>query len=188
MKASESDGRTVSHRLSSFLFTYRSTPHASTKTTPSELFLKRSLRIRLDLLQPNVESAVHLSQAKQKAQDDSHTKGREFSIGESIMAKNFRTGAPWLPGTITERLGPVTYLVRVNNRLTWKRHVDQLRSRTQSTDESAPETVSTDDYIPAHTSITDAVSENSCAPSPNAPTSRYPQRENRRPPDRLVYN
>ena len=90
--------------------------------------------------------------------------------------------------TITERFGPVTYLVRMNNRLTWKHHVDQLRSRPQSTDETAPETVSTDDYISAHTSITDAASENSCAPSPNAPTSRYPQRETRQPPDRLVYN
>ena len=94
MKASESDGRTVSYRLSSFLFTYRSTLHASTKAIPSELFLKRSLSIIIQeitkynyLLQPNVESAVHLSQAKQKAQHDSHTKGREFSIGESIMAK-----------------------------------------------------------------------------------------------------
>ena len=54
LKASESDGRAVSHRLSSFLFTYRSTPHVFTKATPSELFLKRSLRIRLDLLQLNV--------------------------------------------------------------------------------------------------------------------------------------
>ena len=111
LRASESDGRTVSHRLSSFLLTYRSTPHASTNTTPSELFLKRPLRTRLDLLHPNVESVVCLSQAKQKAQHDLHTKGREFSIGESIMAKNFRTGAPWLPGIITGKIGPVTYLV-----------------------------------------------------------------------------
>ena len=44
------------------------------------------------------------------------------------MAKNFRAGAPWLPGTITKRLEPVTYLVRVKNKLTWKCHVDQLRS------------------------------------------------------------
>ena len=129
LKASESDGRTVSHRLSSFLFTYCSTPHASTKASPSELFLKRLLRTHLDLLLPNVESTVRLSQAKQKAQHDTHTKGREFSIGENIMAKNFRAGAPWLPGTITERLGPVTYLVRVKNNLTWKRHIDQLKSR-----------------------------------------------------------
>ena len=64
LKASESDGRTVSHRLSSFLFTYRSTPHASTKAAPSELFLKRSLRTRLNLLHPNVKSALRLSQAK----------------------------------------------------------------------------------------------------------------------------
>ena len=56
--------------------------------------------------------------SKQKTQHDSHAKGREFSIEESIMAKNFRTGAPWLPGTITERFGPVTYLVRVKNKFT----------------------------------------------------------------------
>ena len=171
LKASESDGRTVSHRLSSFLFTYRSTLHAFTKTTPSGLFLKRSLTTHLDLLQLNVESAVHLSQAKHKTQHDSHAKGREFSIGESIMANNLRTGAPWLPGTITERLGPVTYLVQMKTKLTWKRHVDQLRSQHQATDETAPEFVSVDDYIPAHTSITDAVSENSGAQSPNAPAS-----------------
>ena len=190
LKASESDGQIVSHRLSSFLFTYCSAPHDSTKTstTPSELFLKRSLRTHLDLLQLNVESAVHLSQAKQKTQHDSHAKGRGFSIGESIMAKNFRTGAPWLPRTITERLGPVTYLVQMKTKLTWKRHVDQLRSQHQATDKTAPEFVSVDDYIPAHTSVTDAVSENSGAQSPNAPASRYPQRENCRPPDRLVKN
>ena len=130
---------------------------------PSELFLKRSLRTPLDLLHPNVKSALHLSQAKQKAQHDTNTKGREFSIGESIMAKNFRTGAPWLPGTITERLRTVTYLVQVKNNLTWKRHADQLRGRHQSTDETAPESVSTNDYIPAHSSITDTASENSRA-------------------------
>ena len=188
LKASESDGRTVSHRLSSFLFTYRSTPHASTKASPSELFLKRSLRTHLDLLLPNVESTVRLSQAKQKAQHDTHTKGREFSIGESIMAKNFRTGAPWLPGTITERLGPVTYLVRVKNNLTWKRHIDQLKSRPQPMDGAIPESVSTDDYIPASTTSTDVVTDHHAAEVPNAPVTRYPQRENRRPPDRLVYN
>ena len=56
------DVRTPSHRLSSFLLTYRNTPYASTNAMPSELFLKRSLKTRLDLLHPNVESTVHLSQ------------------------------------------------------------------------------------------------------------------------------
>ena len=54
---------------------------------------------------------MHLSQVKKKAQNDLHPKGRELLIGERIMAKNFRAGAPWLPDTTTERLGSVTYLV-----------------------------------------------------------------------------
>ena len=45
-------------------------------------------------------------------------------IGKSIMAKNFCTGAPWLPGVTTEKIGPVTYLVQVKSNLTWKCHID----------------------------------------------------------------
>ena len=41
LKTSESDGRTFSQRLSSFLMTYHSTPHKSTNVTPCELFLKQ---------------------------------------------------------------------------------------------------------------------------------------------------
>ena len=92
LRASESDGCTVSHRLSSFLFTYRTTPHASTNTTPSELFLKRPLRTHLDLLHPNVETTVYLSQAKQKAQHDHHVKERAFNVVQAVLAKNFQSG------------------------------------------------------------------------------------------------
>ena len=102
LTASESDGHSLSHRLSSFLLTYQNTPHASTNATPSELFLKRSLRTCLDLLHPNVESVVCLSQAKQKAQHDVHAKEREFVIGQDVLAKNFCSGTKWLPGTITK--------------------------------------------------------------------------------------
>ena len=79
------DACTLSHRLSSFLLTHRSTPHASTNATPSELFLKRSLGACLNLLHPNIKSTVHLSQAKQKVQHDLHAKEREFIIGQHAL-------------------------------------------------------------------------------------------------------
>ena len=60
LKASEFDGRTLSHQLSSFLLTYQNIPHASTNATPSESFLKRSLRTHLDLLHANIESKIHV--------------------------------------------------------------------------------------------------------------------------------
>ena len=50
LKASEKDGRSLSHRLADFLLTYRSTPHSTTNRTPSSLFLNRELRTRFSLL------------------------------------------------------------------------------------------------------------------------------------------
>ena len=40
---SEKEGRTINHRLSNFLFSYRTIPHATTGVSPCELFLNRSL-------------------------------------------------------------------------------------------------------------------------------------------------
>ena len=43
LKASQKDGRTLSHRLSDFLLTYRSTPHDTTNRAPCSLFLQREM-------------------------------------------------------------------------------------------------------------------------------------------------
>ena len=42
------------------------------------------------------------------------------------MAKDFRVN-DWKKSKIVKKLGPVTYLVKTNHNLTWKRHIDQLR-------------------------------------------------------------
>ena len=52
MKAGKHDNLSLSHRVQNFLFTYRTTPHSTTKVAPCMLFLKRGLRTRLDLLRP----------------------------------------------------------------------------------------------------------------------------------------
>ena len=43
------------------------------------------------------------------------------------MAKNYRAGPGWLPGTVIERNGPLSYLIKVNGGQLWRRHIDQLR-------------------------------------------------------------
>ena len=66
MKASEGEGRTLNQRLSQFLFSYRASPQATTTTSPSELFLGRTLRTKLDLLRPNCQSHVVSKQADKR--------------------------------------------------------------------------------------------------------------------------
>ena len=66
MKAGETDVLSLNQRLSEFLVSYRSTPHATTNASPSELFLQRKLRTRFDLLKPKLKATVESHQADQK--------------------------------------------------------------------------------------------------------------------------
>ena len=54
VKAGQHSGLSVKHRVWNVLLTYRCTPNATTGQAPGELFLKRTLITRLDLLCPNV--------------------------------------------------------------------------------------------------------------------------------------
>ena len=81
-------GATVSQQLSSFLLSYRTTPHSTTNMTPAELFMNRTLRTRLDLIQPNLETAVTKAQGRQKAYHDTKAKESRYLIGTSEMGLN----------------------------------------------------------------------------------------------------
>ncbi len=65
-----SDAKDPHQKLMNVLLSYRSTPHSTTNTTPSELFLGRSLRTRLDQLRPNLGNTVAQKQAQQKRGHD----------------------------------------------------------------------------------------------------------------------
>ena len=126
MKAGLESTPSQEQRLANFLLTYRSMPHATTNQAPSQLFMGRGLRTRLDL-RPDCNRRVCDRQAMQKAGHDRHSCPREFHVGQNVMAKNLRPGAAWVPGVVAERLGPLTYLVQVSDGGLWKRHVDHLR-------------------------------------------------------------
>ena len=128
LKTSASTGLSLAHRLSNFLLTYRSSPHATTGVSPSSLFLHRPLRTRFDLLRPNQESHVTGQQSRQKDVHDKKARFREFHVGQGVMARNLRPGDAWIPATIVERTGPVSYLVETGEHQLWKRHVDQLKT------------------------------------------------------------
>ena len=57
----------------------------TTGVTPAELFLKRALRTRLDLLRPSLKDHVSQKQAQQSQQHNSHSKDRQFDIGQPVL-------------------------------------------------------------------------------------------------------
>jgi len=66
LRAGKDDSGSHSQKLAQFLLVNRTTPHSTTGVPPAELFLKRSLRTRLDIMRPSVDDKVAAEQEKQK--------------------------------------------------------------------------------------------------------------------------
>ena len=118
----------LSQSLASFLLRYRSTPHTTTGVTPSSLFMGRELRTRLHLLCPDVGGYVGDQQSQQKDHHDQHSHARELDIRQSVWARNFRDGPKWIQAEVSDRIGPLSYLVKLPSGETWRRHIDHLRA------------------------------------------------------------
>ncbi len=54
MKAGVKDGLSWNQRMTNFLLTYRTTPHATTQQSPCSLFLQLELRTHLKFFKPNM--------------------------------------------------------------------------------------------------------------------------------------
>ena len=72
-----------------FLLSYRTTPHATTGCTPSELLLGCTVRTRWDLLRPSSRDVVI------KVQNQMHPTGKHrlFGIHDLVWARDFQHGA-----------------------------------------------------------------------------------------------
>ncbi|XP_031760407.1 uncharacterized protein K02A2.6-like, partial [Xenopus tropicalis] len=185
--ASESARTTGELRLCRFLFNYRNTPHSVTESTPAELFLKRHLRSRLDLLKPSLADTVEKHQKQQvRAHNSSRQRNKDFYPGDKVLVRDFRhSGRLWSPGTIYHRRGPLTYEVQIGNRHI---HVHVEHLVPDKSVSPVPPSFSTIDFqVPVVPS-----QELPDANNPSNPTSatasegerRYPIRA-RKPPDRL---
>jgi hypothetical protein len=129
MNKGQKEGKDWEKNLATFLLTYRITAHATTGLPPCELLMKRTLRTRLDLMRPDVEKTVGEAQQRQKTAYRSSQQSKEFKEGDLVWARNYREGDKWVPAKVVSRQGTLTYKVRVNDSLNWKRHVDQLKPR-----------------------------------------------------------
>ena len=107
----ETEG-SIAARLAKVLIAYGSTPQSTTGSSPSELLFGRHIRTRLDLLKPSTLTQVERNQTRQKLAHDASARERNFHFGERVYARNFGTNQQWVPATIQEVLGPLSFLVK----------------------------------------------------------------------------
>jgi len=115
---------------------YTSTSQSQQK---EELMFGRVIRTRLDLLHPDVRKGVIQQQVTQKHHHDVKVRGeRQFEVGDDVFARNYGVGMMWLSGTIVGIDGPVSYVVKLEDGRTWRRHTDQLRKRESALSGNLP--------------------------------------------------
>ena len=141
----------------------------------AEIMFGRNIKTRMDLLHPQSKER---KQEKPKSEASFGKNARKLEVEDAVWMWNYRSSPRWIPGSITTKFGPRNYQVLANWKF-HKRHIDQLRSRSLEMLEDT-----THKYL-------DVPNEQSVQQE-NQPASpvllrRYPQRENRRPPDRLTY-
>ena len=124
---SETEVKSLNIKLARFLLAYRNAPHSTTGEPPSQLFLGRRLRTRLDLLKPDLSIQVNNRQIDQSAAKGGSVT-RHFSIGQRVIARNYSGHSKWVPGTVRTQLGPLSYEVEIEPNLIWRRHTDQLKA------------------------------------------------------------
>ena len=108
----------IQDRLQKILAFYRATPLASGKS-PSELYLNRQIRLRLDAIfpAPNQSDTPRRPTAQIPCP-------RSLLVGERVQTRILDT---WYFGTVTEVLGSRHYIVKLDRGRKLKRHINQLR-------------------------------------------------------------
>ncbi|CAF1238950.1 unnamed protein product [Rotaria sordida] len=141
----------ISDVLLKFLFCYSTTPHATTNSTPAELFLKRQLRTVLDLLRPNTFHPSDTARRRYQRNFDEHTKERYFQKNNKVLVQDFRydpNKIKWTPGLLIDRQGFRIWIVKVGHH-TRRRHENQIKHREWSTDDdviTTDPTITTTDH------------------------------------------
>lgn len=135
----------VQQVLNKILFMYRITPHPSTSKAPSELVFTYQPNSNFSSLVPdNTSFSEGISGV------------RTLSVGERVIARNYMGSEKWKFGIIQKQLGKLHYLIKMDNGLVWKRHIDQVkrvgdRIELQNEEEFVPiaaDTVTSPDLLP----------------------------------------
>ena len=174
----------VRTRLAKILKAYRLTPHSTTGVSPAEMLLGCRPKSRLDLLKPITAERVEANQWKQKKQHDIKSRDRSFKEGDTVFIRNFQTGNKWVPGVISKKTRPVSFVVQLSDERERRCHQDQLRFRTFDvtveelieTETPSPHTEDIELPSPSDTNVPYSSDQVSPTPSEPPPRKTYPTR------------
>uniref|UniRef100_W6NYA7 Integrase domain containing protein n=1 Tax=Haemonchus contortus TaxID=6289 RepID=W6NYA7_HAECO len=143
----KSKGGEKSELLAEFLKCYRRTPCTTTpkQLSPAELFLGRQLRTTLTLLKEEIRNEKGSRKTRMERQYNLHHGARErsYQIEDPVYIRNYRPGQQkWIPAHVKSRYGRVLYDVLTEDGQLWRRHINQMRTRSQpSATDQAKKTV-----------------------------------------------
>ena len=115
--------------VSRFLFSYRNTPHSRTGVTPAELLMSRKPRTLLTSIKPDFYARSKKNSAAMAGKGPT----RQFAVGDAVLARNYGGGNKWVKGVVSEKVGPVSYKIRINGGVI-RRHIDQVVRNSLTTD------------------------------------------------------
>ena len=134
LKACHIEKGDMMKKLANFLLAYRTTPSTVTGRTPSELFLGRLIRTRLQMLKPDMsiqkdESELDRKMLKYQSKMSQRTSGRQnirtFQPGQNVRIVNHVDKHKWDFGVIVRKIALRTYIVKIKGREV-KRHIDDI--------------------------------------------------------------
>ncbi|GBO07152.1 hypothetical protein AVEN_256354-1 [Araneus ventricosus] len=115
------------HRLDSALFAYRNTPSSVTLKTPAELLFRYLPQTTITKFRSNHLSKEKRYQDYQKSYFNRNAVKRNFDINDRVWVKPTRNeNVKWYPGKITKVISLNTFVVSINNKISYV-HSDHLR-------------------------------------------------------------
>ncbi|KAK4886410.1 hypothetical protein RN001_002681 [Aquatica leii] len=109
----------LNDKIREIIFRFRATPLNSGKS-PSELYLNRQIRIKLDALKPPLKSRSYSNNP------DTPTT-RKLSVGERVVARSYTLHGKWKPGKVSKILGKLHYLIELDEGYVIQRHINQIQ-------------------------------------------------------------
>ena len=125
----------------------------------------------MDLIKPYTADRIEEKQLEQKRRHD-RAHDRDLEVGDAVFVRNYHHGDKWIPGTIQNRTGPVSFKVLLQDGQNRRCHQDQVRKRVVSVSNSLPNemtpsspVVESPAPVPETNSTSSSVSETSVSDS-----------------------